>query len=40
MRSDFLGCYGADFIKTPNIDSLQMMELGMKIHILHPVCSC
>ena len=22
MRSDFLGCYGADFIKTPNIDSL------------------
>ena len=22
LRHDFLGCYGAEFIKTPNIDSL------------------
>ena len=22
LRSDYLGCYGADFMQTPNIDAL------------------
>ena len=37
MRSDFLGCYGADFIKTPNIDSLANDGIRYEIYIFHPI---
>ena len=39
LRSDFLSCYGADFIQTPHIDSL--CESGVryeKAYAPHPVC--
>ena len=39
MRADFLGCYGADFIKTPNIDKLA--ENGIRYQNAYsssPVC--
>src|SRR6266542_985617 len=39
LRSDFLSCYGAGFVKTPNIDRLA--ERGVRFgraHSLHPVC--
>ena len=39
LRYDFLGCYGADFVETPNIDSLS--ENGItydKAYSASPVC--
>ena len=39
LRADFLGCYGADFIKTPNIDKLA--ENGIRYQNAYsssPVC--
>lgn len=39
LRPDFLSCYGADFIDTPNIDRLS--ETGVRFthaYSQHPVC--
>ena len=39
LRADFLGCYGADFVQTPNIDRLA--ERGVRYqraYSEHPVC--
>ncbi|MDF1514915.1 MAG: sulfatase-like hydrolase/transferase, partial [Anaerolineae bacterium] len=39
LRADFLGCYGADFLATPNIDRLT--ERGVRYEraiSVHPVC--
>jgi arylsulfatase A-like enzyme len=39
LRPDFLGCYGADFVRTPNIDGLA--EQGVRFtraYSEHPVC--
>ena len=39
LRPDFLGCYGADFVETPNIDSLA--ERGIRYnraYTAHPAC--
>jgi len=39
LRADFLGCYGADFIHTPNIDRLA--ERGVRYeraYSTHPLC--
>jgi len=39
LRHDFLGCYGADFVSTPNIDRLA--EEGLRFercYSEHPVC--
>ena len=39
LRADFLGCYGADFIKTPNIDKLaENGVLYEKAYTASPVC--
>ena len=39
LRADFLGCYGADFLKTPNIDSLaENGVLYEKAYSASPVC--
>ncbi|MCH8198212.1 MAG: sulfatase-like hydrolase/transferase, partial [Proteobacteria bacterium] len=39
LRRDFLSCYGADFIDTPNIDAL--CDQGVRYssaYSAHPVC--
>ena len=36
MRADFLSCYGADFIKTPNIDKLA--ENGIRYQNAYSSC--
>ena len=39
MRADFLSCYGADFIETPNIDSLaQNGTLYRNAYSASPIC--
>ena len=39
MRSDFLSCYGADFIETPNIDSLARNgTLYRNAYSASPIC--
>ena len=39
LRFDFLGCYGADFIKTPNIDSLSKNGVTYeRAYSASPVC--
>ncbi len=39
LRWDFLGSYGADFLKTPNIDRLaEMGTLYTKAYSAHPLC--
>ena len=39
LRHDFLGCYGADFVTTPNID--QLAHNGVRYtraYSPHPIC--
>lgn len=39
LRADFLSCYGAEFVDTPNIDSLQARGTRYaKCYSPHPVC--
>jgi arylsulfatase len=39
LRSDFLGCYGAGFIRTPNVDRLAARGVRFgQSYSLHPVC--
>ena len=39
LRYDFLGCYGADFVRTPNIDRLADEGLRFeRCYSEHPVC--
>jgi arylsulfatase len=39
LRADFLGCYGADFVRTPNIDRLaEHGVLYQRAYSEHPVC--
>ncbi len=39
MRADFLGCYGADFVETPHIDSLAAEGIRCERALSHaPVC--
>jgi arylsulfatase len=39
LRHDFLGCYGADFVKTPNVDRLAQEGLRFeRCYSEHPLC--
>jgi arylsulfatase A-like enzyme len=39
LRPDFLGCYGADFLQTPNIDRLAKLGTRYKTAISpSPIC--
>lgn len=39
LRPDFLGCYGADFVKTPNIDRLASRGVRYaRGYSCHPIC--
>lgn len=39
LRHDFVGCYGADFVKTPNIDRLAARGVRYtRAYSCHPVC--
>ena len=39
LRHDFLGCYGADFLSTPNIDALCASGVRYtSAYSAHPVC--
>jgi len=39
LRHDFLGCYGADFIRTPHIDRIAVEGTRYdRAYSLHPVC--
>jgi arylsulfatase A-like enzyme len=39
LRADFLGCYGANFVPTPNVDRLAARGVRFgQAYSLHPVC--
>ncbi|MEM7129297.1 MAG: sulfatase-like hydrolase/transferase [Chloroflexota bacterium] len=39
LRADFLGCYGADFVETPNIDSLATQGVRYdRAYSAYPIC--
>ena len=39
LRADFLGCYGAGFVKTPHIDSLAAQGIRYtRAYSTSPVC--
>lgn len=39
LRPDFLGCYGADFLQTPNIDRLASLGVRYtRAYSCHPIC--
>ena len=39
LRADFLSCYGAEFIDTPNIDRLAAEGVHLTRHYVHKMCT-